>query len=47
MSEAQVQGAVAAAQHLLAEDMVPLFDHATLRAMWKAGHREIAERLAR
>lgn len=46
-SAKQIEGAVDAAYHLLGADLLPLFDVETLRGMWKAGHRDLAEELAR
>jgi hypothetical protein len=45
LSDKQVQAAVDAALHLLAADLPPQFDRVTLEAMWRAGHRDIAEQL--
>jgi hypothetical protein len=45
LSEVQVQGAAAAAEHLLELGYPPLFDFPTLQAMWTAGHWELVEQL--
>jgi hypothetical protein len=45
LSDVQIQAAVDAAEHLIAQNLPPLFDDATLKAMWKAGHRDLAEHL--
>jgi hypothetical protein len=47
LTDKQVKGARAAAEHLLACDLTPLMDVDTLRALWRAGHRELAAELAR
>ena len=44
-SEKHVDGAVAAAEHLLAVDLPPLFDLDTLRAMYRAGHHQLVDEL--
>jgi hypothetical protein len=41
----QVDGAVAAAEHLLDAGLPPLFDVDTLRGMWRQGHRDLARDL--
>jgi hypothetical protein len=43
----QVDGAVAAANHLLGLGLSPLFNTDTLRGIWRRGHRDLAVRLAR
>jgi hypothetical protein len=45
-TEKMVDAAAAAAQHLLAENLTPVFDVSTLRALWRAGHRDLAVELA-
>jgi hypothetical protein len=45
LSEVQVQAAVDAAEHLLELGYPPLFDFATLQAMWTAGHWKLIEEL--
>jgi hypothetical protein len=44
-SEKQVEGAVDAAHHLGSVGLLPAFNLPTLRAMWRAGHRRLAEKL--
>jgi hypothetical protein len=43
----RLDGAVDAVTHLMALGLTPLMDTATLRALWRRGDRELAERLAR
>jgi hypothetical protein len=45
LSDQQIVGAVAAAQHLLARDLPPVFDTGTLRGMWRAGHHRLVDRV--
>lgn len=45
LSECQVDGAVAAAEHLRGVGLVPCFDVDTLRAMWRAGHHQLVDEL--
>ena len=45
LSEVHVQAAVDAAHHLLAANLPAVFDRDTLRAMWRAGHRELITEL--
>jgi hypothetical protein len=45
LSDVQVQGAADAARHLLANDLLPVFDNNTLRALWRAGHSELVEQV--
>jgi hypothetical protein len=45
LTEKDIDGAVAAAAHLLADGYVPVFDLPTLRAMWKAGHHQLVDDL--
>lgn len=45
-SAAQIQGAVAAAEHLLGLGYTPLFNTPTLQALWTAGHWRLVKRLA-
>jgi hypothetical protein len=47
LSDVQIEAAVAAAHHLLSQDLPPMFDVDTLRAMWRAGRRELAEAVHR
>ncbi|HWU39573.1 MAG TPA: hypothetical protein VN203_18140, partial [Candidatus Acidoferrum sp.] len=42
LTDAQVDGAVAAAEHLLSHGLPPLFEADVLRAMWQHGHRQLA-----
>jgi hypothetical protein len=46
LSEVMVDGAVAAAHHLRAENLPPIFDRATVSAMRRRGYRRLAEELA-
>ncbi len=46
-SEKMTTAAVEAAAHLEDRGLTPLFDLATLRELWRLGHRGLAERLAR
>jgi hypothetical protein len=41
----QIDGAVAAAEHLLNHGLPPFFDLDTIRAMWRHGDRALAVRL--
>jgi hypothetical protein len=43
----QLDAAVDAVDHLLAHDLLPLLDAEICRALWRAGHRELAAELAR
>lgn len=45
LSDKQIEGAAAAAGHLAAAGLPPLFDVDTLRALWRAGHRGLADSL--
>jgi hypothetical protein len=45
LSAVQVQAAVDAAEHLLDNGLTPLFDMATMQALWRAGNRELVEQL--
>ena len=45
LSEKEIDGAAAAAAHLLACGYPPVFDLPTLRAMWKAGHHQLVNDL--
>lgn len=45
LSEKQLDAAVAAAEHLTEAGLSPVFDVDTLRAMWRAGRRQLAENL--
>ena len=45
LSEKMVDAAADAAAHLIGVGYVPIFDTATLRAMWRAGDRELAQQL--
>ena len=45
LSDRQIVGAVAAAHHLLARDLTPIFDTDTLRAMWRSGHHRLVDRV--
>ncbi|MGD1237285.1 hypothetical protein [Mycobacterium seoulense] len=42
LTRPQIDGAVAAAEHLLTQGLPPVFDIGVIRAMWKAGHRDLA-----
>lgn len=42
-----LQGVIAAAQHLLAHDLQPLISPDMCRMLWRCGYRDLAERLAR
>jgi hypothetical protein len=45
ISDRQLQGAVAAAHHILAAGCLPIFDLPTLRALWKSGHHQLVDEL--
>jgi hypothetical protein len=45
LSAVQIDAAVDAAAHLVASGLSPRFDDATLRSMWKAGHRRLVDKL--
>jgi hypothetical protein len=45
LSEAQIDGAVAAACHLRAAGLQPVFDLDTLREMWREGHHSLVDDL--
>ncbi len=47
LSDRQVAGAVAAAHHLRELDLPPIFNMATRRALFKAGHRQLVAELHR
>ena len=44
-SPKMVDAGAAAAEHLLEHGLVPVFDVATLRLMWKAGHHRLVDRV--
>lgn len=43
LSPSYIRGAVRATRHLLDCGMLPAFSPATLRAMWRAGYRQLVE----
>lgn len=45
LSDVQVDGAVAAAEHLAGHGLTPRFSTDTLRQLWAAGHRDLAVEL--
>lgn len=45
ITEQMVAAAVAAAQHLRDENLPPIFDTETLRAMWRSGHHQLVDEL--
>lgn len=45
-TERTTEAAVHASHHLLDHGLPPLFSIATCRALWRAGHRELATRCA-
>ncbi len=46
VSDKLVQGAVDAAHHILDAGYPPIFDAATLRALWKSGNQRLVDELA-
>lgn len=46
LSDNQLDGATAAAKHLLSHDLPPIFAPDTLRALWRRGDRALALTLA-
>ena len=45
LSQKQIEAAAEAAEHLLALDLLPIFDLDMLRAMWRAGFRRLVDTL--
>jgi hypothetical protein len=45
ISPKMVDAAAEAARHLLAVDLVPVFDLPTLRAMWRSGYADLVDEL--
>ena len=45
LSEKQIEAAAEAAEYLLAQGLMPIFNLDTLRAMWRAGHRALVDTL--
>ena len=45
ITDAQLQGAVDAAHHILAAGYLPIFDLPTLRELWKSGHHQLVDEL--
>jgi hypothetical protein len=45
LSDRQAFGAVAAAHHLLGENLTPIFDRPTLVALWRNGHHRLVDRV--
>jgi hypothetical protein len=45
LSDQQIVGAVAAAHHLLARDLPPIFDRSTLVELWRNGHHRLVDRV--
>lgn len=45
LTDVQIDGAVVAAEYLLAHGLPPVFDADVIRVMWRAGHRRLAREL--
>jgi len=45
LSDQQIVGAVAAAHHLLARGLPPIFDRPILVAMWRSGNHKLVDRV--
>jgi hypothetical protein len=45
ITDKQLQGAIAAAHHILGAGYLPIFDLPTLRALWKSGHHQLVDEL--
>jgi len=45
LSQKRIDAAAQAAEHLFAAGLLPLFDGATLRELWRGGHHQLVDEL--